>query len=275
MRGMGQGSAVGCRRAGTARRGAEVGECPPVYDVDRMDEPVDRARLQVATPVFDGPLELLLALAEREDVDVLEVPLARLTDAYLRAIAELADPDPAEMAEFLWTLSRLLLLKSIRLLPGEEPGEEETELLGWEEDVRQRLTEYRQYKVVAQELMERAATEVEAYPSPARKVEVEGQEAPLEVGLLVNAFKDLLKRVPPRPISVTGRAWTTEQKVESLTRRLLRGPVNLVELILDCEDRLEAVVTFVALLELLRQGRVAVRQKESFGDILVDWKHSA
>jgi segregation and condensation protein A len=199
------------------------------------------------------------------------VPLAALTDAYLAAIAELRSPDPVEMAEFLWTLSRLLLLKSIRLLPGEEPGEEEADLLGWEEDVRRRLEEYRRYKEVAQELMERAASESYAFPSPARLVEVEGQETPLEVELLVNAFKDLLSRVPPRPVTVTGRAWTTEQKVEALTGRLLRGAVNLVELILDCEDRLEAVVTFVALLELLRQGRVTVRQKEAFGDIIVAW----
>jgi segregation and condensation protein A len=236
-----------------------------------MDQPDVEARLQVATPVFEGPLELLLALAEREDVDILQVPLATLTDAYLSAIAELRSPDPVEMAEFLWTLRRLLLLKSIRLLPGEEPGEEEVELLGWEEDVRRRLEEYRQYKLVAQELMERAASESHAYPSPARSVDVEGQEAPLEVELLVNAFKDLLSRVPPRPVTVTGRSWTTEQKVEALTGRLLRGAVNLVDLILDCEDRLEAVVTFVALLELLRQGRVTVRQKEAFGDIMVAW----
>ncbi|MDQ6918972.1 MAG: segregation/condensation protein A [Candidatus Dormibacteraeota bacterium] len=236
-----------------------------------MDQPDVEARLQVATPVFEGPLELLLALAEREDVDILEVPLAALTDAYLAAIAELRSPDPVEMAGFLWTLSRLLLLKSIRLLPGEEPGEEEVDLLGWEEDVRRRLEEYRRYKEVAQELMERAVGESYAFPPPARSVDVEGQETPLEVELLVNAFKDLLGRVPPRPVTVTGRAWSTEQKVEALTGRLLRGPVNLVDLILECEDRLEAVVTFVALLELLRQGRVTVRQKEAFGDITVGW----
>jgi segregation and condensation protein A len=238
-----------------------------------MDQPDVEARLRVATPVFEGPLELLLALAEREDVDILQVPLARLTDGYLAAIAELPAPDPAEMAGFLWTLSRLLLLKSIRLLPGEEPGEEEVELLGWEEDVRRRLEEYRQYKEIAQGLMERAAAEAPSFPSPARTVEVEGQEEPLEVNLLVGAFKDLLLRLPPRPVTVSGRAWTTEQKVEALTARLLRGGVNLVDLILDCEDRLEAVVTFVALLELLRQGRVGVRQKEAFGDLLVEWKH--
>src|ERR1700704_3720069 len=149
---------------------------------ERMDQPDVEARLQVATPVFEGPLELLLALAEREDVDILQVPLATLTDAYLAAIAQLRSPDPVEMAEFLWTLSRLLLLKSIRLLPGEEPG--------GEEDVRRRLEEYRQYKEVAQGLMERAVSESYAFPPPARSVEVDGQESPLEVELLVSAFKD-------------------------------------------------------------------------------------
>ena len=108
-----------------------------------MDQPDVEARLQVATPVFEGPLELLLALAEREDVDILEVPLATLTDAYLTAIAELRSPDPVEMAGFLWTLSRLMLLKSIRLLPGSAPGADEVALLAWEAVVRRRLEEYR------------------------------------------------------------------------------------------------------------------------------------
>ncbi len=238
-----------------------------------MHQPDGKPRLQVATAVFEGPLELLLALTEREELDILEVPLASLTDGYLREITALEAPDPTEMAAFLWMATRLMLLKSIRLLPGEEPSDEEVELLGWEEDVRQRLEEYRQYKEVARELMERAAQESEAYPSPARTLTVEGQEAPLEVNLLMSAFQDLLSRVPPRPVTVTGRSWTTDQKVEFLIGRLLWGEVMLVELILDCEDRLEAVVTFVALLELLRQGRVSVRQRESFGEILVQWKH--
>ncbi|TME18268.1 MAG: segregation/condensation protein A [Chloroflexi bacterium] len=232
--------------------------------------PTGPARLRVATAVFEGPLELLLALAERDDLDILQVPLADLTDAYLREIAALERPDPAEMAEFLWTAARLLLLKSIKLLPGEEPDAEEAELLGWEEDVRRRMDEYRAYKEVAKELMDRAAADPFAYPSPARAVEVEGQEAPLDVELLVAAFRDVLGRIPPRPVTVSGRAWTTEEKIELLQSRLHRGPLDLVDLILESEDRLEAVVTFVALLELLRRGAVRVRQKEQFGAIVIE-----
>jgi segregation and condensation protein A len=235
-----------------------------------MEQADVRARLEVSTPVFEGPLELLLVLAERQELDILEVPLAELTDAYLQALAELARPDPAEMADFLWMAARLLLLKSIRLLPGEQPDEEEQDLLGWEEDVRRRLAEYRAYKEMAEGIMQRAATEPFAFPPPARPVEVEGQEEPLEIDLLVTAFQGVLARVPPRPVVVVGRSWTLQEKLELLEARLRHGPLDVVALILESVDRLEAVITFVALLELLRRGAVRVKQPERFGPIRVE-----
>src|SRR5215510_8616740 len=129
-----------------------------------------RVRLEITTPVFEGPLELLLVLAEREEVDIFQVSLASLTEAYLAEIGALEERDPVEMAEFVWLASRLLLLKSIRLLPGEEPDEEEADLLGWEEDVRTRLLEYRAYKEMAEKLMERVAVDEPSYPGPVRPV---------------------------------------------------------------------------------------------------------
>jgi segregation and condensation protein A len=225
---------------------------------------------RVATPVFEGPLELLLALAEREEVDIFQVSLARVTDAYLVEIAQRETPDPQEMAEFLWMAARLLLLKSIRLLPNEQPTEEEADLLGWEEDVRQRLEEYRAYKAMAQDLMERAEQESFSFPPPARPTEAAGQEEPLEVDALVAAFNSVLARIPPRPVVVTGRTWTLEEKLELIMRRVQSGPLDLLALILESEDRLEAVVTFVAVLELLRRSQVTVRQKERFGPIQIE-----
>jgi segregation and condensation protein A len=227
------------------------------------------AQLSVSTPVFEGPLELLLALVEREEVDVFKVSLAKVTDAYLAELASREVPDPQEMAEFLWMAARLLLLKSIRLLPGENPTEEETELLGWEDEVRQRLEEYRAYKEVAGELLERAQQESFAFPPPARPVEAGGQEQPLDVDALVAAFNSVLSRIPPRPLVVHGRTWTLEEKLDLISGRLRDGPIELVELILESEDRLEAVVTFVAVLELIRRSLVRVRQKERFGPIHV------
>lgn len=227
-------------------------------------------RLDVKTPVFEGPLELLLALAEREEVDIFQVSLARVTDAYLSEIAAREVADPQEMAEFLWMAARLLLLKSIRLLPGEAPTEEETDLLGWEEEVRARLEEYRMYKEMAAGLMDRAGQETFAFPPPARPVQAGGQEEPLEIGLLVVAFNSVLARIPPRPVVVTGRTWTLEEKLDVITDRLREGPIELLELILESEDRLEAVVTFVAVLELLRRSMISVRQKERFGPIHIE-----
>lgn len=220
--------------------------------------------------MFEGPLELLLALVEREELDIFQVSLAKVTDAYLAEVAARDVLDPSEMAEFLWMAARLLLIKSIRLLPGEIPPDEETDLLGWEEEVRQRLQEYRAYKEMAGELMERVQQDSFAFPPPVRPVEAGGQEQPLEVELLLVAFNSVLARVPPRPLVVTGRSWTLQEKLDAVTERLRRGPIELVELILESEDRLEAVITFVAVLELLRRSLVRVRQKERFGPIHVE-----
>jgi len=236
-----------------------------------VDSPVvGLGRLDVKTPIFEGPLELLLALAEREEVDIFKVSLAKVTDAYLAEIASREIADREEMAEFLWMAARLLLLKSIRLLPGEPPSDEETELLGWEDEVRQRLEEYRAYKEMAGELMERVQQETFAFPPPSRPVEAGGQEESLDVDFLVAAFNSVLARIPPRPLVVQGRTWTLEEKIEVISARLRNGPIELVELILESTDRLEAVVTFVAVLELLRRGVIRVRQKERFGPIHVE-----
>jgi segregation and condensation protein A len=239
-----------------------------------VDSPVagPTSRLDVKTPIFEGPLELLLALVEREEVDIFKVPLARVTDAYLAEVAAREVTDAAEMAEFLWMAARLLLLKSIRLLPSEMPTDEETDLLGWEDEVRHRLEEYRAYKAMAGELMELGVQEAFAFPPPARPIEAGGQEEPLEVDLLLAAFNSVLARIPPRPLVVSGRTWTLQEKIDLVTERLRQGPVELVHLILESEDRLEAVVTFVAMLELLRRGQIRVQQKERFGPIHLEMR---
>ena len=208
-------------------------------------------------------------------MDIFKVPLANVTDAYLVEVSSHDIADPQEMAEFLWMAARLLLLKSMRLLPAETPTIEETELLGWEDEVRQRLEEYRAYKEIAGELLERGHQETFAFPPPTRHIEAGGQEEPLDVDLLLTAFNSVLARIPPRPVIVQGRTWTLDEKIDLINERLREGPIELVELILESVDRLEAVVTFVALLELVRRSVVRVRQKERFGPIHVERKEAA
>jgi len=114
-----------------------------------------------------------------------------------------------------------------------------------------------------------------AFPPPARPVEAGGQEQPLDVDFLVAAFNSVLARIPPRPVVVMGRTWTLQEKLDVISERLRQGPLELVELILESEDRLEAVITFVALLELIRRSAVRVRQKERFGPIHVELREPA
>jgi len=118
--------------------------------------------------------------------------------------------------------------------------------------------------------MRRPAEDATSFPPPAREVGVEGQEEPLRVDALVVAFQSLLARVPPRPLVFIGRSWTVEGKLDSLEQKLRSGPFDLIAVILECEDRLEAVITFVAILELLRRNAVRVRQRGSFEQIWVE-----
>jgi segregation and condensation protein A len=122
--------------------------------------------------------------------------------------------------------------------------------------------------------MERTQQDSFSFPPPARAVDAAGQEEPLEIGLLVVAFNSVLARIPPRPLVVTGRTWTLEEKLDLITRRLRAGPIELLELILESEDRLEAVVTFVAVLELLRRSLISVKQKERFGPIRIEARNA-
>ena len=117
--------------------------------------------------------------------------------------------------------------------------------------------------------MARAEADQTSFPPPLRDVEVEGHEQPIPVHALVVAFQSVLARLPPRPLVYVGIAWTVDQKVEVVRDRLRRGSFDLVEVILESQDRLEAAVTFMAILDLLRRGEILVRQRRSFEQIWV------
>lgn len=255
-----------------------AGEAVEAVEVDEADSGLfpetSLARgLEVSLPVFEGPLELLLFLVEQEALDILAVPVASITGPYLETLRDLPRVDAVEAAEFLRLAARLLRMKSARLLPGKVDEPEEVDLDEFEELVRSRLREYRAYRRAAASLMERVEQETPAFPLPARplpeSVGVQIEQAPIDPDRLMAAFRSVLARLPPRPLSVTTLAWTVEDKVELLSLRIEAGGFDLLELMLQCEDRLEAVVTFLALLELVRQGRVRIQQARRFGPIWV------
>jgi len=237
----------------------------------------------VTTPVFEGPIDLLLHLVSSHELDVLDVPLAPVVDAFVTEVATRRDTMTMdELSEFLLIAAILVELKSQRLLPVPEALEDEDELSSWEERdlLLARLLECRAYVAAADALVRIAEAAALSVP----------REVGLEDGFVVHA-PDLLAGVMPeqlaagylraiaaRPVPnvdlshVTVDTVTVSETVEQLALFLPgRGQLSFRELTDALTSRMEVIVHFLALLELCKLGRVALGQGESFGDLQVDW----
>ncbi len=234
----------------------------PVQDVE---DPV----FLVSTPAFSGPIELLVTLAQRAEVDLKTVALASLTDTYLRAL-EQERPPLDRMAAFLVIGARLVQLKAAALLPRGQGGEEEDEH-AWEDAIRGRLQEYRRFKELAEELMKRHASghftfagliEPEVIPQPRVQVSLDA---------LAAAFQQVLDRLPPAETLTFEREHVSlAEKLELIRAMLGQHPeMNFTAVFAQAHTRLEAVITFLALLELIRIGEVTVMQPSAFAAIRV------
>lgn len=225
---------------------------------------------QVRLPLFEGPLALLLELVERRELDITSLSLARVTGEYLEALARLPRLEPDELAAFLVVASRLLLLKSRLLLPG--PGGDEEGAQG--QELLLQLREYRRYKRAAQGLAEREESGWRAFlrvSPPPRPLAWPGLEG---VGLedLTRLLRAALLAASPEPETppATARTVTIEDLMERIERSLGQGPLAFTTLLAGCRSRLELVVAFMAVLELLHRRRLRVRQEELFGEILLE-----
>jgi len=237
----------------------------------------------VSTPVFEGPVDLLLHLVTSHQVDVLEVPLAPVVDAFVAALTERSDQIAMdELSEFLLVAAILVELKSQRLLPGPDDVEGDEEVQGWEERdlLLARLLECRAYAGIAD-------TFVGMIESAARSVP---REVGLDEGFSVHA-PDLLAGVSTDQLAqaylratagrpapqvdlshVTVEAVSVSETVHALVELLpARGVTSFRDLTRGLSTRMEVIVHFLAILELCKRGRVSLGQGETFGDVLVSW----
>jgi segregation and condensation protein A len=223
----------------------------------------------VRSAAFDGPIELLLNLAQRAEVDLKVIRLAELTDDYMRAI-EAERPPLDRLAAFLVIGARLVQLKAAQLIP-ETQVEAEEDLEAWEDAIRGRLEEYRRFKELAENLMRRHAAgrftfagllEPEVLPQPRVQVSLEA---------LAAAFQQVLDRLPPpSTLTVELEQVSLSDRLADLRTMLRRhGEMNFSAVFAQSRSRIEAVVTFLALLELIRIGEVVVAQSAVFGEIRV------
>ena len=227
-------------------------------------------RLRVRTDAFEGPVDLLLTLAQRRQVDLNQVRLGDLTWDYLESLQTGRVRPAEEMATFLLVGAKLLALKAAGLLPGTTPEEEE-DLERWEERVRERMLEYQRFKDAALELMRRHQA-----GGPSFGTLLEGDVVPTErlaihPDGLAAAFQAVLDRLPtPEEVSVEISSYSLADEMERVRSRLGGGgAIRFGELFQQARSRLHAVVIFLALLELIRLGQAGVRQRSTFGEIEV------
>jgi segregation and condensation protein A len=223
----------------------------------------------VRTPAFDGPIELLLTLALRAEVDLKAVSLASLTDEYLHAIEQEAPPLD-RMAAFLVIGARLVQLKAAGLMPQAAVGEGE-DLQAWEEAIRGRLEEYKRFKELAESLMRRHASGQFTFAGLLEPEVIPQARVQVSLDALASAFRLVLDRLPPpEHVTVEMEHVSLADKIGELRQVLARqAQVNFSAIFRHARTRLEAVVTFLALLELIRIGEARVAQTAAFGEITV------
>lgn len=236
--------------------------------------PDDDAAFELELPVFAGPFALLLHLIDSRQLDVLTVPLAEVADAYVAHLARHA-VDPEGLAEFVAVAAQLILLKSRRLLPGEEPAQPLTDPDDGldEEALRRRLIEYRILRDASLALGARDGRQPLFRREPRESDLPLASVPPTPAGRLADALATLgtiPEPVTPPP-AVVAREVTIAEQVEVLRRALARsGRVVLQAILASCRTRTEATVTFLATLELVRRRQVTAEQAQLFGPILIE-----
>lgn len=228
---------------------------------------------KIKLEVFEGPLDLLLYLIRKEELDICDIPVAKITEQYLEYLDVMQLLDLQVAGEFLVMASTLMHIKSKMLLP---PDEQEEEFI--EEDPRaeliRKLLEYKKFKEAAGCLEE---LELEQAKTFRRKVSLEEIDASIEdepyfeasLFDLIDAFSKVLKTMPKDQFfEILREEFTVERKIHDLLHLLVARPVlHFSKLFEKARTKVEVIATFLAVLELIRLKEILVRQKSSFQEI--------
>jgi segregation and condensation protein A len=237
---------------------------------------------------FEGPLDLLLHLIEKNKVSIYDIPIVEITEQYLSYVSQMERTDMDVMSEFLVMAATLLRIKAKMLLPKEEKPEEET--VDPRQELVERLIEYKKYKYAAQELKDmqidagRALYKKKLLPKEVEEYEEEIDPYDIVSGMDVDLaklnaiFNDVLKRMTDKVDPVRSKFGKIEkekvsvdEKMQSVRERM-RGlsSISFRSLLEAQTSKVEVVVTFLAILELMKMGVLSVRQQQQFGEIFLD-----
>jgi len=230
------------------------------------------AAYEVKLERFEGPLDLLLHLIQRDEIDIYDIPIARITQQYLTYIELMRLLDLDVAGEFLVMAASLMRIKAKMLLPTPPPGEEEE--IDPRDELVQRLLEYRQFKHASTTLKtreEHRRLEYERGMVPGDEEAGPLPLAPATLFHLLDALNRVLARLPARTVmELEGEAYDIEEKIERIHNRVrVAGKLSFETLLGECRSRLEMIVTFLALLELLKMNRLSAIQDGNFGEIVL------
>ncbi len=232
--------------------------------------------------VYSGPFDLLLDLIRKQNLDIYDIPMARITAQFLEYTRHLQAVDVDSAGDFVYTASLLIHIKSRMLLP-REPTEPQgsLEVEDPRRELVERLLEHERFKSAAQMLQQKQQIEAATWTKPGMKrflndegeTTVEGErEIAADTTDLIRVFREVLERLRERPVHrIDAEAVTVAQMIDYVKRRLLLEdkPVSLRRLLKNTRSERALICTFLAMLELVRLQAILLRQPDSFGDILL------
>lgn len=242
--------------------------------------------LQVKLEIFEGPFDLLLKLIDKNKIDIYNIPISKLTDDYLSYVKNMVNLDMNETSEFILMATMLLEIKSKMLLPKDKNIETNEEIDPREELVK-KLVEYKKYKLVAETL---ATKEVFSEKVIFKKVDIDlinsfktkssiTQELidGLNLDMLYNVFKEVLKRKDLKKDyirsgfkSVTKSLYNVKDKMQYIKDILfLEQELNFKKILEESNSKIEIVVTFLAILELIKEREIKILQQNIFSEIII------
>jgi segregation and condensation protein A len=231
---------------------------------------------KVKLEIFEGPLDLLLYLIKRDEIDIYDISLERITKQYLEYLQAFKELNIEVAGEFVVMAANLIYLKSRSLLPvDQQPPEEEADEDDPRWDLIRQLIEYKKFKEAAAQLQQRQLEQERIFirePGGAQQLLVAEPLRLGEVGIfqLINAFQNVIKRVDAREDlrEIFGEHYTVSDKIEWILERVADGvPLRFSELFASMASRVEVVVTFLALLELIRLRQIRATQANPFDEI--------
>lgn len=232
---------------------------------------------KVKLEIFEGPLDLLLYLIKKEEVDIYDIPIAKITEQYLQYLDVMQLLDLRLAGEFLVMASTLMQIKSKMLLPPEEQEPEEEEYEDPRAELVRRLLEYKKFKEAANRLGDLEKEHAKLFRRKASGLSFEVQETEeesyFEASLfdLISAFSKIVKSIPKQEfLEIIKDEFTVERKVHDLLHFLVVEPVIYFSKLFEkAKNKSEIIVIFLSILELIRLKEIVVRQNQPFGEMQI------